>query len=254
MKLSFLRSLALFLMAIMLCVPALAEEPSPTPRLPDDQLYSFFDGALFVGDSITRQLHVYVIEQRREDPSYFAGARFLTAQSYALYTASRKQLMPETVNLAYRGRSMTMYDIIEEIRPPRVFILLGVNDYVGEKIEKAVGWAERIVDVTAQVSPGTHVIFQSLTPVTPAFCRKRDYSTLWDQYNDALRAMCERKGAGYVNIAEALKNEDGYLRPEYSSDGEYHLNPAGLRVWLNCLMDYAQAQYEGGQWTPQPTP
>ena len=248
MKRRLIPGLAVLL--ILLCAAPAAPAEEPDGRLTDRQLMAYYDGALFVGDSITRQLHVYVIGQRREDPEFFAGARFLTAQSYALYTASRKKLMPEAVNLAYRGRSMTMFDIIEETRPSRVFILLGVNDYVGEKIEKAVGWAERIVDVTAQVSPGTQVVFQSLTPVTPAFCRKRDYRALWDQYNEALRAMCERKGAGYVNSADALKDEEGYLHSGYTSDGEYHLNHSGLRVWLTCLLDYAQAQYDAGQWAP----
>ena len=249
MKRRFIRCLAALLALFCLCPGGIAEEEKP--RLTDAQLYSFYDGALFVGDSITRQFQVFIIERRREDGGCLAGARFQTAQSYFLYTASRKLLMPETNNLHFQGRDLPLWEIIELMKPSKVLILLGVNDYIGEKIEKGVGYAERIIDLAAQASPDTQIIFESLTPVAPAFCRKKDYRPLWDQYNQALEAMCRRRGAGYVDIATALKDEDGYLRADYSSDGEYHLNRQGLQVWLDQLLNYAQAQYDLGLWAPE---
>ena len=251
MKKRFCFLLAFLIAASLLCFPGGAEDSPEESRLTDEQLYSYFDGTLFIGDSITRQLHNYTAAQRREIPGFMGEARFFTAQSYALYTASRRLLQSSAVNLTFRGKPMALFDILQEIQPRRVFILLGVNDYAGEKTGKAVGWAERIIDLAADASPETQVIYQSLTPVTPAFCRKKDYRALWDQYNEALEAMCLRKGAGYLDIAAPLKDGDGYLRGEYSSDGEYHLNPAGLRIWVSCLLDYAQAQYEQGAWQPE---
>ena len=242
MKPFFRVLLAMLLAAALACPAGLAQDCQMETPPPDEQPYAFFDGALFIGDSITRQLHNYTAEQRREDPRFLGNARFFTAQSYALYTASRKLLQSGAVNLTFRGREMALFDIVQEIQPRRVFILLGVNDYAGEKPEKAVGWAERIIDLTAQASPDTQVIFQSLTPVTAAFCRRKDYRALWDQYNEALKEMCLRKGAGYIDIASPLKDADGYLRTDFSSDGEYHLNPAGLRLWVDCLLDYARGQ------------
>ena len=57
-------------------VPGLAE------RLSENQLASYYDGAVFVGDSITAQLLVYVREKQQKDPGFFSNVKFLTAQSY----------------------------------------------------------------------------------------------------------------------------------------------------------------------------
>ena len=229
--------------------PACAE--NEVERLTDEQLVSYYKNAVFVGDSITAQLLVYVREQQQKDPHYFEGVKFLTAQSYSLYAASRRNLLSNAPNLKYRGQEMPLCAILKEIKPTKALILLGVNDYIGEQIEKGVGYDERIIDLAAEFCPDTEIIFESLTPVTAAFCRKKDYRTLWDEYNAAMQEMCALRGAGYVDIATRLKDEDGYLDKAYSSDGKYHLNPTGLKLWIDALLDYAQTQFELGLWTPE---
>ena len=202
------RIVSVLMAALMLlgCVPGLGEE------LTQEQLLSYYDGSVFVGDSITGQLRIYVLEQRVTKPELLKNARFLVAQSYLLYAASRKFTLQGASNLSFLGKEMALCDIIGYIKPKRVLILLGVNDYVGEKIEKGIGWCERIVDLIAETSPDTQVIFESLTPVTPKFCRKKDYRTMWDEYNAALEEMCRRRGAGYIDIATPLKDA-GHKKP-----------------------------------------
>ncbi|MBR5110140.1 MAG: hypothetical protein IK099_08080 [Clostridia bacterium] len=240
--------LVLLVLALGSVFPAAA---SQAERLSDEQLVSYYKNAVFVGDSITAQLLVYVREQQQKDPHFFEGVKFLTAQSYSLYTASRKNLLSSAPNLKYRGQEMPMCAILQKIKPTRALILLGVNDYIGEQIQKGIGYDERIVDLAADFCPDTEIIFESLTPVTQAFCRKKDYRTLWDEYNAAMQEMCSQRGVGYVDIATRLKDADGYLDKAYSSDGKYHLNPKGLKLWIEALLDYAQGQYEQGLWTPE---
>ena len=239
---------AAILLLILLLGAAL---PSSAERLSQNQLISYYKGSVFIGDSITAQLLVYVRERQKDDPKFFEGVKFMTAQSYSLYTASRKNLLSGAANLKYQGSEMPMCRILQKMNPPRALILLGVNDYIGETIEKGVGYCERILDLCADFAPDTEIIFQSLTPVTTSFCRKKDYRTLWDQYNEALKAMCDERGAAYIDIATRLKNEDGYLDKNFSNDGKYHLNPKGLQMWIDALLDYAQEQYDKGLWTPE---
>ena len=73
----------------------------------------------------------------------------------------------------------------------------------------------------------------------------------WDEYNAALEEMCREKGAGYIDISSRLKDEEGYLAAEYSQGDGYHLNTAGIALWVDALKDYAQAQYDAGLWTPE---
>ena len=57
-------------------------------------------------------------------------------------------------------------------------------------------------------------------------------------------------GAGFIQISEQLKGTDNHLNPEYSSDARFHLNTEGVDVWLQCMLDYAQEQYDLGLWDP----
>ena len=245
------RLFSAFFALILLCSAASAAEEAARPPLSEEQLLSYYDGAVFIGDSITGQLHAYVLRQRQSDPDFMKNTKFYTADSYFLYAASRKYLLNDVNNLTLRSVEMPLWELVEVLQPKRVLILLGVNDYAGDQIEKNIGYCERILDLICPAAPDTQVIFESLTPVRPAFCRRKDYRAMWDAYNAALEEMCLRRGAGYIDIAAALKDEDGYLRKEYCSDGEYHLSRAGVRVWLDSLIQYAQTQYDLGLWEPQ---
>ena len=57
----YIRCLFVWLLLLSLTLPACAETAEP---LPAQTLYSFYDGSVFVGDSITRQLRTYIQEQK----------------------------------------------------------------------------------------------------------------------------------------------------------------------------------------------
>ena len=216
-----------------------------------NQLSSFYKGSFFIGDSITEQLKGYIRSQQQEQPDFFPDITFMTAQSYCLYTASRKNLLPEKANLKSRGKEMPLWEILKDRKPKKALILLGVNDYIGETIEKGMDYDNRILDLAQKHAPDTEVIFLSLTPVTKAFCKRNDYQRLWDDYNAALRGLCLLRGVPYIDIAARMKDEEGYLNNRYSNDGQYHLNAEGLDIWIDALLDYAQGQYDQGLWKPE---
>lgn len=229
-----------------------AADADTTPRLPDKVLLSFYDNSLFFGDSIMQGLSRYKKVLQKADKTFMKTAPIYAAQSISLYTASRPTVVSDVAFLR-RGAKKTMYSITKELQPDKIFILLGLNDPVVEKIDKAIGWVEYLIKTMATQAPGVKVHFFSLTPVTPYYCQKRNrpaYPELADQYNQRLRETCEQYGAYYIEIAEALKDPEGYLNAAYSSDGDCHLNDEGNAVWLQCMYDYAQQQYELGLWTP----
>ena len=65
-----------------------------------------------------------------------------------------------------------------------------------------------------------------------------------------LKELCESTGGGYIDIAEALKDENNYLLEEYSSDKICHISDEGLVIWIERMKDYAQEQYDAGLWDP----
>ena len=234
---------------LVLLQGALGEE-LPREQLTQEQLMSFYENSVFVGDSITRQLNSYMKTQRKKDSGYFAGVKFVAAQSLSLYRASRNSLAKSGVNLTYQGTEMPLCRILEKMKPRRAMVLLGLNDYVGENIEQGVHNAKRIVELNQRYSPETEIIFFSLTPVTKRFSGRKHYQQLWDEYNAALEKMCREEQGPFIDIATRLNDEEGFLYTQYSSDGRCHLNAKGLKLWVDALLEYAQAQYDQGLWKP----
>ena len=218
-----------------------------------DQLMDFFTDSVFVGDSVSQRFRTYVKDNRKDEPNLLSNAKFLTVQSYTLFTASKNYVSTKHANLTYGGKEMSLCRIMGQMKPRRLFILLGINDFIGEKIDKGIEYVTRLVSLVKKYSPDTIIYFQSLTPVTRNFCRKKDYRTLWDNYNAALRDLSETVDFTYVEIAERLKDDEGYLPDDWSTDREYHVNSKGIPVWIDELLDFAQEQYDLGLWEPEGT-
>lgn len=220
-------------------------------RLPRETLMTFFTDTAFVGDSVSERVRTYVKDQRKEEPGLLSNAKFLVKQSYMLFMASKNFVSQKSANLTYNGREMSLCNIMGAMKPKRVFILLGINDYIGEKIDKGMEYVTRTVELIHKYAPDTEVYFQSLTPVTRNFCKKKDYRKLWDDYNAALKKLSETVDFTYIEIAERLKDEEGYLPDDWSTDREYHVNNKGIPIWIDELLDFAQLRYEQGLWTPE---
>ena len=227
------------------------EEEAASERLPRETLMTFFTNSVFVGDSVSQRFRTYTKDMRVSDPAFLSDAKFLTVQSYMLFMASKNYVSQKSANLTYRGRDMSLCQIMGQMKPARVFILLGINDYIGEKIDKGMEYVTRTVELIHKYSPDTKIYFQSLTPVTRNFCRRKDFRTMWDEYNVALKNLSETTDFTYIEIAERLKDEEGYLPDDWSTDREYHVNNKGIAIWVEELLDFAQSQYEQGLWTPE---
>ena len=99
--------------------------------------------------------------------------------------------------------------------------------------------------------PDAVVYFFSETPVTVNFAEEKKrpkYQEQLDVYNAMLKEYCESNGAHYIEIAEALKGKDNFLKLDYSNDKVCHLNEKGIAVWIQSMKDYARQQYELGLW------
>ena len=72
-----------------------------------------------------------------------------------------------------------------------------------------------------------------------------------DLVNETVRLECEALGIRYVDLAAGLKGEDGLLPAAYCGDGLVHLNDDGYEIFARELLDFAQAEYEAGNWIPE---
>ena len=233
-------------------------------RLPDKVLMTYYDNSLFAGDSLMHSFHNFVNKKRKDDPDYFRGITFRTADSFKFRYATYKNLEEKDgAHLKDGGEKTTLYKIAVKLQPSKVFILAGLNDKLTTDyrqddgslwtgMERACGYVEKVYALLEEASPGTRLYIISQLPVTKTIAKKRAGVQLrWDAVNEALAAKCEELGARYVEVAASLKGENGLLPADLSSDGEYHLNDKGNEIFARVLLDYAQAEYEAGNWVPE---
>ncbi|MBR5109265.1 MAG: hypothetical protein IK099_03635 [Clostridia bacterium] len=249
------KAIAVLLCLLTLVANAWAFSEETPARLPDETLMSFYDQSVFAGDSTIRMFRNYVKERQEKEPSYFSGIRFYSAYSIQLRTLGLEWVNSELTNLTYKGSDEVLCEIVQRIKPEKVFILAGLNDNFakeknGEGIDRGMRYVGNIMKAINKHAPGTQVFFFSLTPVTQKVEDTRHIQALWDQYNERLEQTCLELGATYIDIASALKDENGLLPKSITSEGEYHLNAEGNAIWAQVLLDFAQAQYEAGLWSP----
>ena len=94
-----------------------------------------------------------------------------------------------------------------------------------------------MLDMISQALPNTKIYVQSITPVRPEVSQKSPglYKERLCEINDALSAIALEKGCTFLNLWEALADENGDLIEEYAQPDGYHLLPAGYDAWVDYL-------------------
>ncbi len=223
--------------------------PTPIPEAGDDFYNRFFDDAVFIGDSITQGLQNYVVHMRKENPTLLGSARFVSAKSFNLSRACFKHA-PEEGALRYKGKPMTIPEVIEATEATKVFIMLGVNDWAGSHIDECEALYLKLIQNIRESSPQVRIYVQSCTPVAKEGEKNKLNNENLDAFNRSLRAMCEREEmVEFVDVSSALKGEDNCLNPAYTSDHYVHMSKEGAAAWIGALYQYAYDSYAAGAWS-----
>lgn len=202
-------------------------QPLPESEPVDD---SFFDDAVFFGNSRTEGLLLY---------TGLAPLAGIASRGVMVDTALTKRLIAADG----AGEKQTMIEALAGKQGVgKVYVMMGLNE---------LGWAyERVfiqkygelIDRIREVQPGADIYVQSILPVTkeksdgdPIYNRKNI-----ERYNALIAGMAREKGVYFVDAAAAV-SEDGYLPAAWSTDG-VHLNKEACDVWLTYLKTHTASK------------
>ena len=150
---------------------------------------SYFDDAVFIGDSVSNKLRLYVTAQRKTDASYLGKAQFLTAGSLgshnALWDVSRK----DSVHPAYEGNKSLLEDSVAAMGAKKVYIMLGMNDIGLYGVEDSITSMETLIQRILEKSPDAKIYIQSATPMMEAFETTKLKITIME-YNQKMLELC----------------------------------------------------------------
>ncbi|MDR1589146.1 MAG: GDSL-type esterase/lipase family protein [Oscillospiraceae bacterium] len=224
-------------------VAAPPETTQPAPA--DTHNDAYFDSAVFVGDSVMEGLHLHVARRRKTEKS-LGEAKFLTT-TIGVSVADLVGDIKSGISYSYKGVEKPIADIVVEMGVNRIFLMLGLNDLsqVNPDIPKIIDRYSRLIDLLQTAVPGVDIIVMTNTPKTkttwlPNYTANRDFgNALIDSFVTEVIAMCNSKGIAYIDINAALRDANGALPDEYSSDDFVHINDKGARVIVNALYGFA---------------
>ena len=198
---------------------------------------SYFDDAVFIGDSVSLKLNYYVKEQRSSDPGFFGKAQFLTSGSLGSGNALW-DLSDQSVHPTYNGTKMLLEDSVAASGAKKVYIMLGMNDVGLYGVDTAVANMEKLVDRILGKTPDAKIFIQSATPmVSSAQLTDLNNANLL-QYDQKLEALCADRGWYFVDVASVMRDSDGSLPREYCSDPDgmgIHFTDIGCERWIEYL-------------------
>lgn len=201
----------------------------------------WFSDAAFVGDSVSVMLDNYNSNTGHlgtlGTPSFFCSVSL--SQTNALsYDAGNKRL-PEYPKGS--GQYPKIEDGIADSGAKKIYIMLGMNCIAGG-VDRASKDLVTLVGKILEKSPGAAILVESVTPMTAD--SKRADDTLNNQtigdFNARMQTICLENGWYFVNVAEAVSDENGYLRADFSGDTAMgiHFNYNGAEAWADYLLTH----------------
>jgi len=224
--------------------PAVSNPFTPTPltgALPESGSVdaSYFNDAVFIGDSVSLKLSYYEAAVDK-----LGTAQFLTSGSLGSGNALWK-VSDDSVHPTYEGTKMLLEESVPLTGAKKMYIMLGMNDIALYGIDGAVTNMVTLIQNIQAAAPGITVYVQSMTPITNTsdlLSESGHNPQNIHRYNETLAATCQSKGWKFVNVAEVMYDENGYLRREYCSDPDdmgIHFTEAGCEAWISYLYTHA---------------
>ena len=189
---------------------------------------SYFEDALFIGDSRMVGLSEYC-------EALDTRATFYAKKSLTIYDIRDKEWI-QTED----GRKITTWEALEGQQFTKIYIMVGINEIgIGEPETFRDAYKE-VVDAIMASQPNAIIYINSIMHVNK---EKNDNDKLYNNTNiearnEAIKQLADEKKIFYININEAVDDEEGNLNSEWTSDG-VHLKGAYYEPWHLYLLSHA---------------
>lgn len=201
------------------------------------------------GEPVTSAAQVPQSQERAKN-EYFSDAAFVgdsITQGMILY-----EIVPEATIIANKGINLdTVYDSdkirtsegyvsvldrLQEVNPKKIYIMFGANGvgwFTPEHFTQSYG---KFVDTVKEQHPDSIIYLQSITPVTATYAQADNNidNQKINEYNKLILKVAEEKGVYYLDVASALKDENGALPEDACQDG-MHFSVESYQKWLEYL-------------------
>ena len=188
---------------------------------------AYFDDAVFIGDSLTTGIQLYNI---LPDTTVLASVGI-----------NINNIFTNEVISDGNGGQQTILDAARDIQPAKIYTMLGTNGLKGLGPEETVRYYRQLVQQLKADHPDSIIYVQSLMPINEeVFAANYGYELTnaeIDACNELLMQMAGEEEVYFVNCAEAIKDENGGLPAEFTTDG-LHFRGEYYNKWIDYLKEH----------------
>lgn len=201
------------------------EAPTEAPTEPIVVDESWFDDAIFIGDSRSQPMTAYA---KLGNAHYFgdAGVSVFNVRFKKCYIEGYSKIL--------------LPDLLSQHKYGKVYIMLGINGLY-ESHERILEEYQVLIDLIRETQPDAAIIINSIMMVGKYRSTTEKYYSLDNIYslNEKLAELAVGDNMFYIDINELFADEEGYLPKEMSKDG-IHLYSRYYKDWANWLIEKAQ--------------
>lgn len=198
-------------------------EETEAPAVLVDVDESWFDDALFIGESRVESLRVY---HRLGESEFFCGV------NQTIYGITSAELS-DTHFISWNLRK-----VLGLRSYGKIFIHMGINETAGD-VDMFLDGYRHLIDVIRQNQPDVVIVLQSIMPVTEDYSTKEYFlPEVLDERSEQIKALAQETGCYFIDLREWSADENGWLLEAYTNDG-CHPNSDGCEKWAAWLVEQA---------------
>ncbi len=195
-------------------------EQEGVPELQED--YSYFDDALFIGDSRTVGLREYGL---------FENSDFFATPGLSIYA------IPRTKVTVHDLEDVMLEDLLAQKDYGKIYLMLGMNE-LGYDFEQTVERYRTFVEDLQAKEPQAKLYLCANMHVTVVRTEHDDIfnNSNINKMNEEICKLAEEKELSYLDINIVFDDENGNLNEEYTSD-DSHILGKYYEDWCKWLAE-----------------
>ncbi len=196
---------------------------------------SYFDDALFIGDSRTICLQAY---------GGWTNATYYTSQGVSVWKILEEKIAP-----LEDGTMGTIEQALLENQFRKIYIMLGVNELATGTADSFLSQYKTVVDKIMSLQPDAIIYVQAIVHVSREKSDSEKYINNFNinTRNQKLFTLADNKRIFFIDANKVLDDETGALTEQYTFDG-VHLTAKYLPIWKEFLLKH------GVDLEPEPLP
>lgn len=207
--------------------PSIPEPPENTGKEFVTVTEDYFNDAVFIGDSRTVGLFEYGGLKER--------AVFLAKVSLTIYDFDKAAFIRDEAS----GQYITVEQALQQRAYGKVYLMVGINELGTGTTDTFLEAYRTVVERIRELQPDAVIFVEGIMRVTgdknqedPLF-----NNTNINEKNAAISGLADQEHIFYIDVNEAVCDEEGNLNAEYTSD-DVHLKAKYYEIWKAFLLEH----------------